>query len=280
MEKMAAPIQSTIVDGVLKIALEIVEPSLKECSSAERREIEELMRNCALKEASLTSRLADISKLSDAELRGNVRKLLSEDDYRKISEYVDQETFTMDITSTAATFQRGNRKFLEPIQLSSIEAITAATIYQIASIFIESVFLVLGAIGIKVSYDEALMRKIIEEILPVVQQPAFRRIIDEFVETWAAGNAWGKAKAIFNLLKDTYSFGIFWKVVKIAFSEMSWMERIKNIALVATMIVAALATDGIALIAKIALSVNDAYNLAKKIINMIRLKALASEFNK
>ncbi|XP_062603812.1 uncharacterized protein LOC134265606 [Saccostrea cucullata] len=184
----------------------------------------------------------------------------------------------MTITGSEATFERGGKRFLDPIQLNSMECITNASIYQIASIYIESIFLVLGVIGIKLSFDEALIHKIIKEIIPIVEQPAFRRIIDEFVHSWISGNAWGKAKAIFTLLKDTYSFGIFWKVVKIAFSEMSWMERIKNLVLVATMIVAAFATDGIALIASI--SVNDAYNLAKKIINMTKLKALASDLKK
>lgn len=276
---MAAPSKS-IVDGVLKMALEIVEPTIQECSQDERREIHEHMRNCAEKEATLTNFLADFSKLPDGKMQEKLRKHLSDEDYKKISEYVDEETFTMTITGSRATFERGSKKFLDPIQLTSMEGIAYASTLQIASIVIESIFLVLGVIGVKITLKETLIRKIIQEIIPVVEQPAFRRIIDEFLQSWTTGNTWGKAKAIFTLLKETYSFGIFWKVIKIALSEMSWLDRIKTIALIAATIVAAFATDGIALIAKITLSVNDAYNLGKKVINMTTLKALAADVKK
>jgi predicted small integral membrane protein len=52
------------------------------------------------------------------------------------------------------------------------------------------------------------------------------------VEAWneAGGSAWGKAKAIFSFLKDSYSLGFFWKIIKLIVQNMTTWEKIRAIA--------------------------------------------------
>ena len=55
---------------------------------------------------------------------------------------------------------------------------------------------------------------------------------------------------------------------------MSWLDWAKTIAIVTATIVAAIATDGVALIAKIALAVNSAVEFAKKLSNLHELEEI------
>lgn len=261
-----------------KDVLYTVDPSIKDKSEAERKELDDVMRKCISKEIQLNNSLGDISKMTDEEVCRKMKTLLSDGDFKMVSGYVDQETFTMDIQGSVASVQRGGQKFLDSMQLNSMGGIVDSSAVQIASLVVESVLFVVGCIGIKVHIQESALRKIISEIIPVVKQPAFKRIINKFVESWKNGNAIGKAKAIFKLLKETNSFGIFWKIIKMAFKEMKWWEYVRAAAEITALIVAAFATDGVALIAKIALSVNDAVNITTKVINLVKLKDMAKAF--
>jgi hypothetical protein len=93
------------------------------------------------------------------------------------------------------------------------------------------------------------MRTLVQEVEGLVREPAFQKALNEFLEAWneAGGSVWGKAKAIFYFLKDSFSLGIFWKIIKLIFQNMSTWEKIRAMGEVSLMIVAAFATDGIAL---------------------------------
>ena len=142
---------------------------------------------------------------------------------------------------------------------------------QWASLVVELFLFVLSCVGIGVDLSAAEMRALVQEVEGLVREPAFQRALNKFVEAWieAGDSAWGKAKAIFYFLKDSYSLGIFWKIIKLIFQNMSTWEKIRAIAEVALMIVAAFATEGIALIARIALAVDSAVYLAEKIANLV-----------
>ena len=62
---------------------------------------------------------------------------------------------------------------------------------------------------------------------------------------------------------------MFWKIIKLILQDMSTLETIKAIGEVAVTIVAAFDTEGLALIARIALAVNSAVYLADKIANLV-----------
>ena len=84
-----------------------------------------------------------------------------------------------------------------------------------------------------------------------------------------------QAKALFYLLKDTFSLGILWKIIKSLCSNMSTWDWIKAGALITAQLIAAFATDGLALIAKIVLALNSAYDFYKKIKNLNEIRAVA-----
>ena len=64
-----------------------------------------------------------------------------------------------------------------------------------------------------------------------------------------------RLKPFFYLLKETYAAGLLWTIIKSLYKEMSKWDWVKTAAKVSAMIIAALATDGAVLIAKIALAV-------------------------
>lgn len=275
--------QSANANDVLKMAehiLEMAEPSYLTMKEEDREKIRNSMKQHISKGIELTNSVPDVSKHSDDDLKKLMRKLLPEADYDKIIGYVDQETYTMAIAKDEATVMREKEKFQDPISLKTKDGITVSSTVQIVSLVAECVFFVLGVIGFKVAVRRALMQRIIDEIMPVVRQPVFQRIVDEFLAAWATGGAWARAKAIFILVKETKTHGIFWKIVKLAFEEMTWYDKVITIASIAAIIAAELATEGIALIAKIALSVNDAYNITKKVYNLNELKTMNAGLNK
>ena len=61
-------------------------------------------------------------------------------------------------------------------------------------------------------------------------------------------------------------------------SNMSTWDWLKTAGIVSAMIVAALATDGAALIAKIVLALNSAYEFIKKLTNLSELETIAVTF--
>jgi hypothetical protein len=65
------------------------------------------------------------------------------------------------------------------------------------------------------------MRNIVQEVEKLERKPEFGKALDKLLTIWngAGGSVWGKAKAIFYFLKDSYSLGIFWKIIKLIHKE-------------------------------------------------------------
>lgn len=185
------------------------------------------------------------------------------------------ETYRMKVVKkpdgqSAVQVHRKGVEFQPERMLLSSNDIVTTILQQQASLLIEVILFMLSSEGIEVDLNEAEMRILGQEIERLIQGPAIQRAFNTFVEAWdeAGGSVWGKAKAIFNFLKESYSLGIFWKIIKLILQNMSTWDKIKTMGEVSVMIVAALATDGIALIARLALAADSAVNLAEKIINM------------
>jgi hypothetical protein len=186
------------------------------------------------------------------------------------------ETYKMKVVKkpdgqSAVQVYRKGIEFQPERMLMTINDIDAVTVLQWASLALEITHLVLSCVGLGLDISEIVIRAVVKEVEALVREPAFQRAAEKFVEAWnaAGGNAWAKAKAIFEFLKDTYSLGIFWKIVKLFFQKMSAWEDIKAIAEVALMIIVGFATDGLALISKIVLIVDIAIDLANKIANLV-----------
>ncbi|KAJ8046938.1 hypothetical protein HOLleu_05784 [Holothuria leucospilota] len=278
--------QSDIIENAVKEALEQIqkhaaaeyaklnsEPSQKEkvieAARAAASETLELNKEFTGKPQNIDERLA---------------KHLPDSRIQLIKDGLNIPTFRLEIAKEQdmhlLQFTREGKQFLPERKLASIEDIDWGTAMQYASILVEGILLALSATGISLSPSGEEINEACRETCAAIENSsAMQRALEAFVEAWnAAGDGaagyWEKAKALFYLLKDSYSAGIFWNVVKIVCSNMSWFDWVWTSAKVTAMIVAAFATDGAALIAEMALSIMSAVDFARKIANINQLSEL------
>lgn len=74
-----------------------------------------------------------------------------------------------------------------------------------------------------------------------------------------------KAEAIFDLIRATNDAGFLWMIIKCLCSDMARWNWIKTAAVVSAMIIAGFASEGVALIAVIAVALAAAIELAEDI---------------
>ncbi len=200
-----------------------------------------------------------------------------------IKEGLTIPTYKINITKTGARgnhsvdITRDGKLFKPSRELVTLEDINWATILQYASIIVEAVLLVLSAVGIKVAVSESVIDKVAQETAEAVESSSvLQKAVQELQRVFedSSSTAFQKAKAIFYLIKDSYSAGILWNIIKGLCVNMSYLDWIKTAGIVTAMIVAALATDGVALIAKIVLALNSAYEFVKKLANLTELDSI------
>jgi predicted small integral membrane protein len=238
----------------------------------------EVLKEAAQKEATLTTKMVHmIDNKTMREIEKEMSAIIGHERVVLIKKSFAIETYRMKVVKksdgkSAVQVHRKGIEFQPERMLMTINDIETATVLQWASLVAELFLFLLSCAGIGVDLSEAEMRTVVQEVDVLVQEPAFQRAVENFVEAWneAGGGAWGKAKAIFSFLKDSYSLGFFWKIIKLIVQNMTTWEKIRAIGEVAVMIVAAFATEGLALIARIALAVDSAVYLAEKITNLIK----------
>ena len=198
-------------------------------------------------------------------------------------------TYGLDIRKThesgrpQVNITRDGKPFLmESIELNSAAAFAKASWIQIASIVVEAILLVLQAVGIKVAVSKQAIAKTAEEIIPVIESSSqIQKAVQALEEAAKGGSKLEIAKAIFYLINDIYSYSasILWKIIKGLCSNMSTWDWIKTAGIVTAVIIAAFATDGMALIAKIkiVLALNSAYEFMKKLTNLQDVKVLKAK---
>ena len=237
----------------------------------------EVLKETAQVEATLTTKMFHmIDNKNMREVEQAISAIIGYERVVFIKKYFAMETYKMKVVKkpdgqSAVQVYRKGIEFQPERMLMTINDIDAVTVLQWASLALEITHLVLSCVGLGLDISEIVIRAVVKEVEALVREPAFQRAVEKFVEAWnaAGGNAWAKAKAIFEFLKDTYSLGIFWKIIKLFFQKMSAWEDIKAIAEVALMIIVGFATDGLALISKIVLIVDIAIDLADKIANLV-----------
>ena len=249
-----------------------VDPKLKAA-------ITEAARASATEEVKLAQEFAS---QPDRDIRKRLAKYVPEDRIKLIEEALSIPTFRMEITKKAdgkywVQSTRGGKEFFPGKVLATVADIKSASIEQEASIVVEAVLLILQAVGVKLSVSENTMKATIEDTVNAIEHSLqLQRAIQTFISSWrsAGGNAMAKAKAIFILIKDSYAAGILWTIIKSLCREMKWYDWALTAAKVTAMIIAALATEGVALIAKIALVVLAAVDFARKIANLVQLEEI------
>jgi hypothetical protein len=239
--------------------------------------IMEVLKETAQVEATLTTKMFHmIDNKNMREVEQAISAIIGYERVDFIKKYFAMETYKMKVVKkpdgqSAVQVYRKGIEFQPERMLMTINDIDAVTVLQWASLALEITHLVLSCVGLGLDISEIVIRAVVKEVEALVREPAFQRAVEKFVEAWnaAGGNAWAKAKAIFEFLKDTYSLGIFWKIIFLYFQKMSAWEDIKAIAEVALMIIVGFATDGLALISEIVLIVDIAIDLADNIANLV-----------
>ena len=218
------------------------------------------------------------------DIRERLKKNLPEERVKMIEAGLSIPTYRMDIVkssdgSNVVSFKRDDEVFLPSRNMLAMVDVDWATIMQYASIVTEAVLLVLSAIGISPSPSSGAIKKATAEVAEALKNSSkFEKALEAFADAWhaAGGSAYKKAKALFNLIKDTYAAGVLWNVIKAVCSNMAWYDWLETAAKVTAMIIAAFATDGAALIAEIALIVLSAVDFARKLANLSQLKEIKS----
>ncbi|XP_078376819.1 uncharacterized protein LOC144660133 [Oculina patagonica] len=218
----------------------------------------------------------------DQNIRERLAKHLPQARIKLIEEALTIPTFRMELTQRSdgkhwVQLTRKGGEFLPGRALATVADTEWASVLQNASILVEAVFLVMQAVGIEISPVESTINATIEDTVEEIENSAqLQKANAEFISSWqaAGGDALEKAKAIFILIKDSYAAGILWTIIKSLCKEMKWYDWLKTVAMVTAMIIAALATDGVALIAKIALIILSAVDFARKIANLEKLEEI------
>lgn len=172
-------------------------------------------------------------------------------------------------------------KYLDSIKLDTTVNAEKASGLQIASIVVEAVALLLSIVGIVVP-EEKIAEVATKIATAIAESPAVKKAIEVLKNVWGSGGSGSsKAKAVWELIKAVWGYrthgNIFIQIVKLLVSGMSWWQIVKTVGVITAMIVAAIATDGIALIAKIILALNSAYEFGKKILNLNELDEIRNE---
>ena len=224
----------------------------------------------------------EFSSRPDQNIRERLAKHLPEERLKLIEEALSIPTFRMELTQRSngkhwVHLTRGGKEFRPGRELVTVADIKWASVLQEASILVEAVLLVMQAVGVEISPSESTLDATIKDTVEAIEKSSqLQRAIKEFISSWkaAGGNALEKAKAIFILLKDSYAAGILWTIIKSLCKEMKWYDWLETVAKVTAMIIAALFTDGAALIAKIVLVVLSAVDFARKIANLVKLEEI------
>lgn len=145
--------------------------------------------------------------------------------------------------------------------------------FLFARIVVRVVILVLQAVGFPLSVSNSTMAQaVIKTEKAIRRSPAFQKAAQLFIRAWrqAGDSNVEKATAIFNLLSATHSEKFLLTIIQCLCSSMTWLEWAQFFGTVVCMILANCGTAGLALIAKIALVVNSASELAADINEVLK----------
>jgi len=140
-----------------------------------------------------------------------------------------------------------------------------------ARIVINVVLLVLDVTGIKISLSSFARSRAIEKACDFLgMNPEARMAIETFISdfktAWERNDTWEMAKTIFELIKKLQAFGLLWMIIESMVCEMSKWDWFMTAVQVSFTVTATLATDGLALTAKISSVVLS----AKSLIDLIK----------
>jgi hypothetical protein len=277
------------IEDVVKKALEELKNN-QLISDYEKHEqkITEVLKKAAQKETTLTTKIGPmIENKTVLEVEKEMTAIIGYKRVDLIKKSFAIETYRMKVAKTpnGQTTVHVHRRGVEfqPMRwLTTISDIDKSEKLQWASLVIELFFFLFSSANIITDIKKVGMMNIVREVEAHTLVPAFKRELNTFLEAWnkAGVNAWGKAKSIFNILKKTYLLQIGWTFTKVILQNMSTPQTIRAIGEFVLMVVASFATNGIALIARIVLAVNNFVYLEQKIENLGNFSYLKTTMHK
>lgn len=205
-----------------------------------------------------------------------IKKGLQIPSYRINFRY-EKGNYHADITRSAV-------KYLDSIKLDTSGAFLQISGLQIASIVVEAIGLVLSIIGISVP-EEKMAEVAAKVAKTLMESPAIKAAVETLKKVFGNGGSSTKSKAhaVWELLKAVWEYrthgNIFITIVKALISSLSIWDIVKAVVKITALIVAAVASGGAALVAKIVLALGSAYEFIKKIFNLNELDAIEFEVN-
>lgn len=241
-------------------------------------EILKIIKEAAEKEVEMEKISARFMHKDVSGMEEEITKIIGPERLQIIKDAFLAETFTMTLEKMAddclqIVLTKDGKQYKETAVLSKVDSGRQQIVFQAFSIIVEGVMLLLSVVGIKTTIDETSMKNLYSELEPVIKSSAVQEAINKFMRSWNQQGAtiWNRAKALFFLVKESYSLGLFWKIAKMCISHMSFWEKMKAIAEITATLVAAFATDGAALIARIILALDSAVSFIKKVSNLDNL---------
>jgi hypothetical protein len=134
----------------------------------------------------------------------------------------------------------------------------------IAGALVNSGFFVLSLVGLRASATDKLTRLFLEELGPSIN--GFARLLENFK---TAEGTYEKAKAFFKIAGGLYKASGFKVLIKAWAEQAEWYDWVVTGALAIAQLTAWLATDGIAFIAEVALSLGSAGAMVVSIANAV-----------
>lgn len=271
---------TTVQDITSKAMTELKKKDLEEFHEGFEERTDELMKimnEAAEKEVEM-EKIFMMKDLSGIEKE--ITKIIGPERVQIIKDAFLAETFTMTLEKMAddrlqIALTKDGKQYKESVVLSRIDSGEWYSMFQAFSIIVEGTMLMLNIVGIGATIDERSMDKLYVELEPVLKGNAVQEAVKAFMKAWNQEGAtvWKRARALFCLIKDSYAAGIFWKIIKMCISHMGFWQKAKAIAEITVTLVAAFATDGVALVARIVLALADAASFIKKVCNLQNLTA-------
>ena len=278
---MASTAKNSSVENVLKSTLQHIEQheeaeyKMLQKDSQKMDELTKVIRSAA-EEYMRLEEIQDIDKNP-----GELARHLPPQRIKMIEEGLTILTYKINIKKNEAgehtiecTRNGKTLKLILPKLLETAKDVAKSKYVQYASIIIEAILLLMQAAGIMIDLTDSLMDNMAQETAKTVEdssllQKALENLQKVFEDS--SSSAYDQAVAIFNFLKDSYAAGILWNIIKGLCSNMNQSDWMKTAAKVTAMMVAALATGNLALIAQILLALNAGSDFYAKFANLAEL---------
>lgn len=194
------------------------------------------------------------------------------------------QTFVVNIDAAARvvtfTTKEGEEVF-PSILLDSVEYILKVKVFTTVSIVLEAFIFLLNLIGFQVPNSPEYVKKVCEYLIPILSD--IQEITDKIV-MMVAGYREGDynkiARGIFSIVLLLYNKGLFGKILNEMLASYSWWDWIKAIVGIVAMIVASVASGGLALVAELVLKVKSAVEFLQKLTSLGSLRELEEKMLK